>query len=300
MCNKQNERIGRDLMTSSLKPIQSCLDCNDYVHLKRAILEIIASNMANTREDLESFVNHTLYCQKEQISFEYLKTTSGEEFNNIVRQNSAKKFNDIYNKEDETDPIKSSINFLLEYEFIRLHQSDDGEDINFVPTKLGLACLSSSLAPKEGFMLFQELIKARQNFVLECDLHAIYLVTPYSITHQLDSNFDWRHFEDLYDKLPAMMKRVGEMVGVSVKFLIKAIRGRNIDGDHHLLAIHKRFVIYMTFLFYKIFLVTDFTSHSPCKTSSMKFQYLRFRLNSISKERLFNHFNKVLRHLRAL
>jgi DNA polymerase theta len=165
-----------------------------------------------------------------------LKKTSNEEFKAIVKMNSQKK---VYSheKEVEQDPIKSSINYLLEYEFVRLH--DDGDDIKFVPTRLGLACLSSSLSPSEGFELFKELIKARQNFVLECDLHAIYLVTPFSIINEI-KEMDWHHFEDLYDKLPNMMKRVGEMVGISAQFLIKAIRGRDVGDEYHMLRIHKR------------------------------------------------------------
>lgn len=277
VCNKQNERFGRELIAAKLNPIQSCLDSNEYVHLKRAILEVIAtSNMANTREDLEIYVNHTLYCQRNEISFEYLKKTSSEEFKAVVKMNSQKKVNDLFsNKETELDPIKNSINFLLEYEFIRLHQSNDGDDIKFVPTRLGLACLTSSLSPREGFMLFQELIKARQNFVLECDLHAIYLVTPYSITHQLDSSIDWHHFEDLYDKLPNMMKRVGEMVGISAQFFIKAIRGRNVSEDFHLLAVHKRFYIALA--------LQDLVNEVPIAEVASKFKIKRATLQTLQQ-----------------
>lgn len=233
VCNKQNEKNGIELIKGSLKPIKSSLDCNNYAHLKRAILEIISTNMANTREDLESFINHTLFCQNAEINFEYLKKTSSDEFRAIV-MNSQRNFN---NEKNEEDPVKSSINYLLEHEFVRLH--DDGDDIKFVPYRLGLACVSSSLAPREGDMLFKELIKARQNFVLECDLHAIYLVTPYSILGEIEKCIDWHKYEDLYDRLPNAMKRVGEMVGISAQFFIKAMRGRDVKGDH-LLSVHKR------------------------------------------------------------
>ena len=46
----------------------------------------------------------------------------------------------------------------------------------FVPTQLGSAVLASSLGPDEGLKVFAELQKARQCFVLENELHIIYLV----------------------------------------------------------------------------------------------------------------------------
>ena len=46
----------------------------------------------------------------------------------------------------------------------------------FVPTQLGAAVLASSLGPDEGLKVFAELQRARQCFVLENELHIIYLV----------------------------------------------------------------------------------------------------------------------------
>ncbi len=46
----------------------------------------------------------------------------------------------------------------------------------YVPTQLGAAVLSSALSPDEGLVVFAELQKARQCFVLENELHTVYLV----------------------------------------------------------------------------------------------------------------------------
>lgn len=236
--------MGRDLISCPLKPLVSCLNADDYAHLKRALLEIIASNMANTRSELESYINQTLYCQGNEISFDYFTKNTDEDLKAFVENKSQKKVNDLgvngKRKTAVVDPIKDSMNFLLEYDFVRLHHGD--EEIKFVPTRLGVACLSSALPPKDGFMLFAELQKARQNFVLECDLHAIYLVTPFSVTKQL-RDLDWVHFSNIYDSLPEVMKRVGSMVGVSETFFIRRITGKMIDEerDYHQLAVHRRY-----------------------------------------------------------
>lgn len=203
------------------------------------MLEIIAANVANTKDELKLFINQTLYCQEHNLDFNFFQNALNDDLMAFVDGKSQKKnINDLNKKEDkENDPIKNSMNFLLEYDFIRLHSDDEIEEIKFVPTRLGVACLSSSMPPKDGFMLLAELQKARQNFVLECDLHAIYLVTPFSVAYQLQQ-IDWTYFLDLYDKLPDMMKRVGKLVGISDTFLTKAITGR--QNNWHAQQIHKR------------------------------------------------------------
>ena len=46
----------------------------------------------------------------------------------------------------------------------------------YIATQLGSAVLSSALSPDEGLAVFAELQKARRCFVLENELHVIYLV----------------------------------------------------------------------------------------------------------------------------
>jgi len=74
-----------------------------------------------------------------------------------------------------TDMIKERLKYLKENEFIKLHTVDGKED-EYMPTQLGSACLTSSLSPDEGIIVFKELQKARKCFVLENDLHVIYQV----------------------------------------------------------------------------------------------------------------------------
>jgi DNA polymerase theta len=231
LCDGTTEKMGRQLVSAPLDPINSCLDADGHSHLKRALLEIIASGVASTKSDLESFVNSTLFCQQREINFSYF--SSDDDF--VTSSEPKKDINAAV--PTSKDPIKSTMDFLLDYEFIRVHKDDDGS-FKFVPTRLGMACLSSSLPPKDGFLLFSELQKSRQNFVLESELHAIYLVTPFSVAYQLN-NVDWVCYEDILDKLPDMMKRVGEMVGVSHNYLLKMITGRDVN-DWRAQQIHKR------------------------------------------------------------
>ena len=53
----------------------------------------------------------------------------------------------------------------------------DIEVEKYMPTQLGAAVLASALSPDEGLAVFVELQKARKNFVLENELHIVYMVS---------------------------------------------------------------------------------------------------------------------------
>lgn len=213
--------------------------------MKRALLEIIASGVATTRSQLETFVKCTLYHAENKFEIKYFEQISEEYKSNPTRKKikSKSKTNDDthdVNDANDLDLVGNCMRFLEGFEFIRIQFDDEMHELKFVSTRLGYACLASSMPPIEGFFLFSELQKARQNFVLETDLHAVYLVTPFSVCYQLQG-IDWRHFWDMWDNsLSQSMKRVGELVGVSDAFLAKASMRNANTLDVQTLKIHKR------------------------------------------------------------
>ena len=96
----------------------------------------------------------------------------------------------------------------MDSEFIRL-QADN----NYVATRLGLACLASSLSPDEGLTVWEELSKARKQFVLENELHLIYLIIPIYAAVSWPK-LDWMNYLEMWEKLSPDQKRVGSIVGV--------------------------------------------------------------------------------------
>lgn len=211
--------------------------------MKRALLEIIASGVATTRIELEAFVKCTLLHSEHQFEIKYFDQILEEYKANPTR--AKKKLKSIDDTFDTNDPNNSDfvgncMRFLESYEFIRCQFDDDIMELTFVSTRLGYACLASSMPPTDGILLFSELQKARQNFVLETDLHAVYLVTPFNVCYQLQ-DIDWRHFWDIWDNnLSPPMKRVGELVGVSDAFLAKASTRTANTLDIKALRVHKR------------------------------------------------------------
>ncbi|XP_017968668.1 DNA polymerase theta isoform X1 [Drosophila navojoa] len=254
ICTDSNARIGRELVTAQLKPISSCLDLDDSTHLKRALLEVISSGVASTKQDIDSFFNCTLLSAQRKIAAAVQEEQQEQE-------------------EDETHFICDALDFLLEYEFIRM-QTDEETDIqNYVATRLGAACLASSMPPTDGLLLFAELQKSRRCFVLESELHAVYLVTPYSVCYQLQ-DVDWLLYLDMWEKLSPAMKKVGELVGVKEAFLVRAMRGQA-KLDYKLMQIHKRF--------YTALALQELVNETPINVVAHKFKCQRGMLQSLQQ-----------------
>lgn len=205
ICTEAEKKIGFDLMMGALDPVKSCIESEDKY--MRAVLEMIASQVACTKEELDLYSKCTLlFTQQETTSHSPL--------------------------------LDNTLEQLRNFELVRI--LTNGEETRYVASPLGKACLSSSMAPNDGLSLFCELQKARQCLVLETDLHLIYLVTPYSVSSQW-GEIDWLHLLTLWESLTKAMKRVGELVGVQESFIIRCLRGTNkLNNVQKKMGIHKR------------------------------------------------------------
>ncbi|KAF9814110.1 hypothetical protein SFRURICE_000105 [Spodoptera frugiperda] len=241
ICTEAERKIGFDLMMGNLDPVTSCIESEDKY--MRAVLEMIASQVLTTKEQLDMYSKCTL----------------------------------LYNQQEATGTqdglLENTLDELQNYELVRVQT--DGDEERFVATPLGKACLSSSMAPNDGLSLFCELQKARQCLVLETDLHLIYLVTPYSVSSQW-GNIDWIHMLTLWESLTKAMKRVGELVGVQESFIIRCLRGGNkANNIQNKINIHKRF--------YTALALQDLVNEVPLADVAAKFQCARGFLQSLQQ-----------------
>ncbi|KAK3098715.1 hypothetical protein FSP39_022356 [Pinctada imbricata] len=253
---KPNERAKAvTLVTSELPSVGSCLYHKEGEplsrSLKRAILEIVVSGVASVPEDVAMYASCTM------LAASLTKDTG------------------------QTDTlINACIEFLRENEFVSLQkvrESDGSEVERFCPTQLGSAVLASALSPDEGLTVFAELEKARQCFVLENELHIIYLVTPiYGM--DLGGEMDWYQFYYQWEKLTIGQRRVAELVGVSEGFITKAIRGRIPTKTHaqmRTLAIHKRF--------WTALMLHDLVQEMPLNEVARKYNCNKGQLQSLQQ-----------------
>lgn len=177
-----------ELMKSKPKPVTSCLSSTpvssgkskksvteNLPAMKRALLEVISSGTATTQKEIEAYISCTLLYAEIKTKEATKTKSSTSRIQGIV------------------DP---TLEFLLQNEFVAIRSmqthkqpvlevKDDafnkegslGEELTYYATQLGMATVSSSLSPDEALIVFGDLKKARRNFVLENELHIIYLVS---------------------------------------------------------------------------------------------------------------------------
>lgn len=173
------------LLKSAPKPVKSCLGCSknvpggvtgDLTAMKRAILEVISSGTANKITEIEAYSSCTLLFAelREKVKKSPKSPTKGKDITKTL--------------------LQSTIDFLLQNDFISIRQNQPplperqaqptssesmGEltTSEYFATQLGKATVASALSPDEALVVFSELRKARKCFVLENELHIIYLVS---------------------------------------------------------------------------------------------------------------------------
>ncbi|XP_063126450.1 DNA polymerase theta isoform X2 [Rattus norvegicus] len=257
VCKNSEKSKGIALLQGSLEPVHSCLQSQGEVTstMIRAILEIIVSGVASTSQDMQTYAACT-----------FLAADVKEGKQGIQR-----------NRDDvQRGAVDACVTWLLENEFIQAAEPSDGTGGKvYHPTHLGSATLSSSLSPTDTLDIFADLQRAMKGFVLENDLHIVYLVTP---VFEDWTSIDWYRFFCLWEKLPTSMKRVAELVGVEEGFLARCVKGKVVartERQHRQMAIHKRFFTSLVLL--------DLISEIPLKEINQKYGCNRGQIQSLQQ-----------------
>ncbi|XP_058517936.1 DNA polymerase theta isoform X1 [Ochotona princeps] len=259
VCKNSEKSKGIALLQGSLKPVRSCLGKQEgeevTASMVRAILEIIVGKVASTSQDMQTYASCTFLA------------ASMKEGKQEIQGNQPS---------GELGAIEACVIWLLENEFIQITETGDGtEGKVYHPTHLGSATLSSSLSPTDTLDIFADLQRAMKGFVLENDLHIVYLVTP---MFEDWTTIDWYRFFCFWEKLPTSMKRVAELVGVEEAFLARCVKGKVIartERQHRQMAIHKRFFTSLVLL--------DLISEVPLKEINQKYGCSRGQIQSLQQ-----------------
>lgn len=140
VCSAANARIGQELIGAALKPLQSCLATDNYTHMKRAILEIIAAGVATTRHDLKTFVECTLLYADNRMDIKYFDDVLAEfQHQSGPSTSRARKLSESDAR--HLDFVGQCMHFLERYEFVRLQFDHANQDVSYAATRLGYACL---------------------------------------------------------------------------------------------------------------------------------------------------------------
>ncbi|XP_044047593.1 DNA polymerase theta isoform X3 [Siniperca chuatsi] len=254
VCKEAERQKGISLLKGALQPISSCLVRREgegvTTSMLRAILEIIVGGVASAPQDVRLYASCSLL------------TAS-------MKCDGKKESNEKTNK----GAIEACVDWLMDNEFISIQK--DGQEERYCPTQLGAATLSSSLSPPEAVGIFADLQRAMKGFVLENDLHILYLITP---LYAEWTTIDWYQFFCLWEQLSSSMKRVAELVGVQEGFLARSVSGKLVaktEKQRRQMAIHKRF--------FTTLVLQDLVNEVPLGTVASKYNCNRGQLQSLQQ-----------------
>ncbi|KAG0587234.1 hypothetical protein KC19_2G150600 [Ceratodon purpureus] len=185
ICKPDEAKRIMEMMKQDCKALESCL-ADDKNGMVRALLEVVAGGIVQSAADVQRYVRCTL-----------LNAT--QPFEEVVKS------------------AQDSLRWLCYKHFL---EWDASAEI-YITTPLGRAAFSSSLSPEESLIVFEDLAKARDGFVLASDLHLIYEVTPTYV----DLEPDWGVFYQRYMDLSPIDQAVGSRVGVMEAFLLRMAHG---------------------------------------------------------------------------
>ncbi|XP_034713616.1 DNA polymerase theta isoform X2 [Etheostoma cragini] len=254
VCKEAERQKGISLLTGALQPISSCLVRREgegvTTSMLRAILEIIVGGVASTPQDVRLYALCSLLAAS-------MKCEGRQELN----------------EETNKGAIEACVEWLMENEFISIQK--DGQEERYCPTQLGAATMSSSLSPPEAVGIFADLQRAMKGFVLENDMHILYLITP---LYAEWTTIDWYQFFCLWEQLSSSMKRVAELVGVQEGFLARSVSGKLVaktEKQRRQMAIHKRF--------FTTLVLQDLVNEVPLGTVASKYNCNRGQLQSLQQ-----------------
>ncbi|GAA0144171.1 DNA-directed DNA polymerase [Lithospermum erythrorhizon] len=185
ICKPEEAKRILGLLNDACPPLHSCLseDKNGMTH---AILEVVAGGIVQTATDIHRYVRCTLL-------------------------NATKPFDDVVKS------AQDALKWLCHKRF--LEWSDETK--LYTTTPLGRASFGSSLCPEESLIVLDDLLRAREGFVLASDLHLVYLVTPINVGVEPD----WELYYGRFMELSSLDQSVGNRVGVQEPFLMRMAHG---------------------------------------------------------------------------
>ncbi|KAI1768237.1 P-loop containing nucleoside triphosphate hydrolase protein [Hypoxylon sp. FL1150] len=205
-CRKDDLKDVIELMHAELPQISSGLT-TDRRRIQRALLEIIAIRLANSRDTVLDYIQRTLL---------NLSATS----------------------DDIETHVESSLQDLIEMGFIQ------SESDTYAATQLGKAVVASSLEPEDGAFVHREMQRALRAFVMDGEMHVLYMFTP---VQDLSVIINWQVFRSEMERLDDSGLRVMTFLGLKPTQVNKMAQGGNLKEntpeEQEISRIYRRFYL---------------------------------------------------------
>ena len=181
-CHKSDLEAVADLLEAELPPVESCLT-PDRRGVKRALLEVICTRLASSREAINDYIQCSLL------------------YKNMAHAQVSAMVDAAMDNLFETRLIETTCFGGLE------------------PTKLGQAIVASSLTPEDGIFIHNEMQRALESFVMDGEMHIFYLFTPF----QAAGEISWPVFRNEMERLDDSGMRAFRCVGVNPGFVNRLV-----------------------------------------------------------------------------
>ncbi|KAM4054853.1 DEAD/DEAH box helicase [Hirsutella rhossiliensis] len=228
-----------ELMHAEIPNVSSCLNTENR-RLQRALLEVISIRLATSRESIHDYFTKSLLSHSQSPEF--------------VR-----------------DRTESS---LEELQSIGLATSDNLG--NFVPTRLGNAIVASAVDPDDGVFVYKELSKALRAFVMDGEMHILYVFTP---VQDFGVTVNWQVFRNEMELLDESGLRVLSFLGIKPTAILRLGHGaslrENTQEEKNLARVYRRF--------YLAFQLRDLCNEMPIHVVSRKYDMPRGTVQTLSQ-----------------
>lgn len=143
----------------------------------------------------------------------------------------------------------------------------------FAPTQLGKAIVASALDPDDGIFIHQELTKTLRAFVMDGDMHILYIFTP---VNEFGVNVNWQVFRDEMQCLDDSGIRVLHFLGIKPTTILDLAHGASFPEDEK-----DRFRVYRRF--YLALQLRDVCNEIPVHIVARKYDAPRGTVQTLSQ-----------------
>ncbi|OTA03265.1 DEAD/DEAH box helicase [Trichoderma parareesei] len=206
-CRQDDLEQVLDLMYADIPEIASCLNTENK-RVQRAILEVISVRLANSHDSLLDYFSKSL------ISY-----THDREFVETCLRSGLEEIHDLGLIVNDS------------------HSS-------FTATQLGRAIVASSVDPYDGVFIHAELTKTLKAFVMDGEMHILYVFTP---VQDFGIVVNWQVFRNEMDALDESGLRVLRFLGIKPTDVLKFARGvplkESTPEEKELARVYRRFYL---------------------------------------------------------
>ncbi|KAH0601049.1 hypothetical protein MHUMG1_02050 [Metarhizium humberi] len=228
-----------ELMHADIPKVSSCLSTENR-RIQRALLEVISIRLATSRESISDYFSNSLLQWSQSPDFVH----KGIELS------------------------------LEELQSMGLIMPDSST--GYAPTQLGKAIVASAIDPDDGVFVHKELVKALRAFVMDGEMHILYVFTP---VHNFGTTVNWQVFRNEMEYLDESGMRVLQFLGIKPTSIIRLAQGAILKEttaeEKRMARVYRRFYLAMQ--------LRDLCNEVPIHAVARKYDMPRGSVQTLSQ-----------------